>query len=77
MSNPLPETSTVDYQLENHGSIYLLRPLNQECLKHLQDNVSDEAIWWGGGESAALVVEPRYLENLVNLLADNGFYYNC
>lgn len=73
MSNPLPETSTVDFQVEDHGSICLLRPLSEECREHLKENVDGEAQWWAG----ALVVEPRYLESLINLLADNGFYPNC
>lgn len=59
-----------DFQFENHGSICLLRPLNDEFREHIRDNVGDEAQFIGD----ALAVEPRYVQPLIEQLADNGFY---
>jgi hypothetical protein len=58
-----------DFQIENHMSITLVRPLTKTCRKWLEENTSDEAQWFGG----ALVVEPRYVENLYHGLDSGGF----
>ena len=58
-----------DFILENHGSIWLVRPQSEPAREHLAENVSDEAQWFGD----ALVVEPRYVEGLVNGLRNNGW----
>ncbi len=58
-----------DYSVENHGSLYLVRCMNQNALEHLADNVSDEAQWMG----EALAVEHRYISDLVTGLRGNGF----
>lgn len=71
---------TVDYRFENHGSIWLCRPLTDAAREHLEENVSDEAQWWGGARTLdgkgwrvqpALVVEPRYVESLQQALEAN------
>ena len=49
------------YQVENHGSLCLVKPLDDEALSWLNENV-EGGQWWGG----ALAVEPRYLENLLD-----------
>lgn len=59
----------IDYTFENHGSIWLCRPRTTRALKHLRREVSSEATWFG----PALVVEPRYLDGLVDGLRDNGW----
>lgn len=59
----------MDFTFENHGSIWLCRPQNDAAREHLEENVSEEAQWFGG----ALVVEPRYVEGLVGGLRDNGW----
>lgn len=53
-------------QIENHGSLVLVRPLDEEAHTWLQENT--EGTWWGG----ALVVEPRYLEGLLAGMAECG-----
>jgi hypothetical protein len=58
-----------DFQIENHGSIFLFRPQHTAADQHLRDRVSDEALWFGG----ALVVEPRYGLQLANALRTEGF----
>ena len=58
-----------DYEIQNHGSIFLFDPQNTAAEKHLHENVSDEALWFGG----ALVVEPRYAADLAAALKADGF----
>lgn len=58
-----------DIRVENHGSIMLFRPLNDGARKHLEENVQDDAQWFGG----ALVVEPRYAEGLAANLEAEGY----
>ena len=54
-----------DILVENHGSICLLRPLRDSARAWLEDHVAADAQWWGGGIARALVVEPRYLVDIV------------
>jgi hypothetical protein len=50
-----------DLQVENHGSIFLFRPLTHEAEVWLNENTNAEGWQWFGG---ALAVEPRYAEDL-------------
>jgi hypothetical protein len=54
--------------VENHGSIMLVRPDDEAEREWLGENTSEESQWFGG----ALVVEPRYLEALLDGLAGNS-----
>lgn len=54
----------LDVRIENHGSLYLLRPISALARQWLIDNVgtpNDEVQWFGG----ALVVEPRYVSDIL------------
>jgi hypothetical protein len=62
-------SNTADFVLQNHGSLCLLCPMTEEASDHLEDRVDDEAMWFAGG----LVVEPRYVSDLVEALSDEGF----
>jgi hypothetical protein len=57
------------FDIDNHGSIALIRPLTADVRDWLQENTGEEAQWFGG----ALVVEPRYLEPLVAALIEEGY----
>jgi hypothetical protein len=59
---------THDYAVENHGSLFLLRPLHDAARENLEENTG-EAQWFGG----ALAVEHRYIESLVTQLRDEGW----
>ena len=59
----------VDFNFENHGSTWLVRPTSAAARKHLANGVSEEAQWFGG----ALAVEPRYIESLAQRLQDEGY----
>jgi hypothetical protein len=61
MCCPPRETDMVDIRVENHGSVVLLRPLALRAERWLRDSVYEDAMWHGG----ALVVEPRYMADIV------------
>lgn len=64
MSHP-----TADYIVTNHGSIFLVEPRNDDARSHLVEHVSDEAQWFG----RMLAVEPRYVDNLIEGLRNEGY----
>ena len=47
--------------VEHHGSIAVVQPLTGAAREWIDEHVAADALWWGGG----LVVEPRYLDNLL------------
>jgi hypothetical protein len=51
------------------SSLVLFRPENAEAREHLEENVQQGAVWIHG----CLVVEPRYLQGLIEGLEGNGF----
>lgn len=57
-----------DIRVTNAGSIFLLRPLTKKARAWLKDSVDPEAQWFGG----ALVVEPRYVADIVTGARENG-----
>lgn len=57
-----------DVTLANHGSIVLVTPMTKAAKTWIDANVSDEAQWFG----KSLVVEPRYVWNLVKGMQDEG-----
>jgi hypothetical protein len=63
-------TATTDFTAITYGpgSLILLRGEHAEAREHLEDNVA-EAVWISG----CLVVEPRYLQALIEGLQGNGF----
>jgi hypothetical protein len=56
-----------DFKLEDHGSIWLVRPLSDAATAWLVENTN--GTWWGG----ALAVEPRFVSDLVDGMASDGF----
>lgn len=58
-----------DFYVTNHSSIFLFRPLTKAAREHLEENVQEDAQWFGG----ALVVEHRYAEGLMHALCNEGF----
>lgn len=55
------------FDVENHGSIVLVRPLTADVRDWLVEHTDGE--WFG----SALVVEPRYVEPLVAALIEEGY----
>ena len=60
--------SVYDVRIENHGSIVLVQPLTDTAREWLTANVGEDSMYFGG----ALVVEPRYLGELVDGMVSDG-----
>ena len=56
-----------DYRVENHGSIYIVQPMNDGARLHLERTT--DGIWFAGG----LAVEPRYAFDLAAGLVAEGY----
>ena len=66
----VPSIQSADFQFEDHGSVCLVRPLNDAARQWLDDNVESEGWQWIGG---ALACEPRLLPNLADGIEADGF----
>jgi hypothetical protein len=60
---------TPDLLLENHGSLFLIRPLSVSGQQWLDENVGDENTLTFGG---AIVCEPRYIEAIAHGAVEAG-----
>jgi hypothetical protein len=68
-STMIAPARTADFQVENHGSIMLVRPLSRAASDWLELHTDpDSSQYWGD----ALVVEPRYLGDLVAGMQGDG-----
>ena len=65
-----PDAPIVDgVTVSNYGSVLLLRPTSGEVEDWLRASVSQSGQWWAG----ALVVEPRYVGDILSGLLAAGF----
>jgi hypothetical protein len=55
-------------QLENHGSIWLLRPLDGAAREWLNETAPSDAQFFGD----ALVIEPRYVPGVIEAFTSAG-----
>ena len=60
---------TIDLLFENHGSLFLIRPVSQPGQLWLDENVGDENTLTFGG---AIVCEPRYVEAIAHGAVEAG-----
>ena len=66
---PIIPSPVKDLRIENHGSICLFRPLTEAACGWLKEHCdSDEHQYFG----SALVVEPRYVEDLAENAVNDG-----
>ena len=59
-----------DFTLSDHGSLVLLTPRSPGVVHWIEENVEEDAMYWGG---SALVIEPRYVAPIVEALTLEGF----
>lgn len=60
-----------DFQVENHGSLYLIRCISDEALEWAKKNTNgngSEVQWFGN----AFAVEPCYVVDIVNGMINDG-----
>jgi hypothetical protein len=61
----------LDFKLENHGSLFLLRPLSSAAKQWMQEHLpvdEPETQFWGD----AIVTEPRYVTPIVDGIIRDG-----
>lgn len=59
-----------DFCVENHGSIFLLRPLTDSAKSWVEDHIGEDngfQPYW-----PTVVIEPRYVENIVDGIQNDG-----
>lgn len=66
-----PVEPKVDFTIENHGSLFCIRPRNPEAVKWLRDTCPEDAQFLGNG----MAVEPRYLDGVLNAIDEAGLVY--
>jgi hypothetical protein len=59
---------TVDFLCENHGSIFLLRPISHASFDWIESHLPSDRTTFGN----AVVVEPRYVWAILAGLQDDG-----
>ena len=59
----------IDVHVRNCGSIFLLTPLTDPAREWVKEHVQDDATWWG----ASLVVEHRYVEDILHGMSNEDF----
>lgn len=57
-----------DFLVENHFTIYLLRPVTPRAREWVTTHLPDDAQTWGD----AIVVEHRYIADIVNGIVNDG-----
>ena len=62
------ETRTYDFRLDNHGSICILYAESVNGRDWAVEYLPEDSQRWAGG----YVIEPRYVENIVNGILDSG-----
>ena len=60
--------SHADFCVENHGSIFLLRPLSLSADLWVKDHIPEDAQYFGN----AVVVEHRYISDIVDGIRNDG-----
>ena len=58
----------IDAYIENHGSIFLVRPVSSAACDWITENVSEDSQYFG----TALVVEHHYIGDLFRGMVDAG-----
>ena len=62
-----------DIQVENHFSLFLIRPLSDRARAWIQRFVQPDALYFG----SALVVEPRFVGDLIEGMVTSGLTLDC
>lgn len=55
-------------ELENHGSLFLFRPMDMEAEEWCDDNISDDRTAFGH----SIVIEPRYVNGVIDGFKSSG-----
>ena len=62
------EPAGVDFRIRNEGSIVLLKPISDAAREWVSEHIPEDAQEWAG----AVVVEPRYIADILAGIQDSG-----
>jgi hypothetical protein len=62
-------TRTVDFRVDNHGSIVILHALTPAAREWADEHLPVDRLNWGQGGT---VVEPRYIDDIVDGIRNDG-----
>ena len=63
-----PSVNHTDFLIRDEGSIYLLYSLSPDADSWINQNITEEAQWFGSG----LVIGHRYIESILDGIAAGG-----
>jgi hypothetical protein len=58
-----------DFEFADHGSICLLVPISPDANDWVSEHIPDDAMRWG---ACAIVIEPRYVDDVLAGILDEG-----
>ena len=67
-SSPTPDSAMSDFRCENHGSIFLLYPLNESAKSWIEENLPSDAQWFGN----AVAIEHRFIWPILEGIQNDG-----
>lgn len=66
LPNPTPEV--IDFEVQNHGTIFLLCPLTDSAVEWVDEHLPEDVLTFGRG----ICVEHRFISNIVRGIQDSG-----
>lgn len=64
-----PAAPVIDFEVQNHGSIFLLCPLTDSARAWVEEHLPEDVLTFGRG----ICVEHRFISNIVHGIQDAGF----
>jgi hypothetical protein len=61
--------ASADVRIDNHGSILIVNGLTEAGREWMDNNLASDALTWG---AHGIVVEPRYLGDIVEGMINDG-----
>lgn len=61
-----------DLRIDNHGTIFLLYPVTEAGKEWIAEHIPEDAMTWGHGPMAGVVVEHRYIGAIAEGAANDG-----
>jgi hypothetical protein len=64
----VPSEITSDFEVQNHGTIFLLCPLTDSALAWIEEHLPEDVLTFGRG----ICVEHRFISDIVRGIQDAG-----
>ena len=64
----VPPEPIIDFEVQNHGSIFLLCPLTDSAIEWVDEHLPEDVLTFGRG----ICVEHRFISDIVRGIQDSG-----